>query len=64
MERKKRRTIIGQKDTVKDENEHKDGCPYVIKCGGCNMKDEDYKAHLEQKQRMVEQKLKSICKCK
>lgn len=38
------------------------GCPYVKKCGGCDMKDEDYKAHLEQKQHMVEQKLKSICK--
>lgn len=37
-------------------------CPYVKKCGGCDMKDDDYAAHLARKQKRVEQQLSSICK--
>lgn len=40
------------------------GCPYVRKCGGCDMRNQDYALHLAKKQAMVEKYLKSICKVK
>lgn len=40
------------------------GCPYVRKCGGCDMRNQDYALHLAKKQDMVEKYLKSICKVK
>lgn len=36
-------------------------CPYVEKCGGCNMLDGDYVQHLNMKQKLVEGYLKGIC---
>lgn len=38
------------------------GCPYVKKCGGCNMLDGDYVGHLKLKQKLVEGYLQGICK--
>ena len=38
------------------------GCPYVKKCGGCNMLDGDYAGHLKLKQKLVEGYLQGICK--
>ena len=38
------------------------GCPYVKKCGGCNMLDGDYVGHLKLKQKLVEGYLRGICK--
>lgn len=38
------------------------GCPYVKKCGGCNMLDGDYAGHLKLKQKLVEGYLRGICK--
>ena len=36
-------------------------CPYVEKCGGCNMLDGDYVQHLNMKQKLIEGYLKGIC---
>ncbi len=47
---------------VKGQNQIKAGCSYVKKCGGCDMNHDDYEWHLKNKQKMVEQKLQSICK--
>ena len=38
------------------------GCPYVKKCGGCNMLDGDYVGHLKLRQKLVEGYLQGICK--
>lgn len=38
------------------------GCPYVKKCGGCNMQDADYDRHLKQKQKMLQRYLGDLCR--
>lgn len=47
---------------IRSEKRGEIGCPYVKKCGGCNMQDRDYAGHLQQKQKLVEGYLKGICK--
>ncbi len=52
----------GKKMQIQKTRISQPACPYVKKCGGCDMKDEDYAAHLVRKQKRVEQQLSSICK--
>ncbi len=47
---------------IRSEKKGGAGCPYVKKCGGCNMPDHDYAGHLKQKQKLVEGYLQGICK--
>lgn len=59
---KAKKRNMAQESNVVRCNRIEQGCPYVKKCGGCNMVNDDYAAHLAWKQKKVEQQLSGICK--
>ena len=59
---KAKKRNMAQESNVVQCNGIAKGCPYVKKCGGCNMVNDDYAAHLAWKQKKVEQQLSGICK--
>ena len=44
---------MAQESNVVQCNGIAKGCPYVKKCGGCNMVNDDYAAHLAWKQKKL-----------
>lgn len=55
---------MSQQKKLQGQNEGKKGkgCPYVKKCGGCNMMDNDYDSHLKLKQKLVKDCLGDLCR--
>ena len=50
-----------KKTSIKKKTE---GCPYAKKCGGCDYQGTPYEEQLKEKQALVKQTLKDICKVK